>query len=153
MKRSSTLIVALFLATSLFSQDETIEKKSYLTARVNGDAPLLDGLINEEAWDQVEWGGDFVQFQPNEGEAPSQPTNFKILYDAKNLYIAIRAFDSEPEKIVKRMSRRDGFAGDWVEINIDSYFDKRTAFSFTASVSGVKSDEYISNNGDNWDSS
>jgi len=153
MKRSSTLIVALFLATSLFSQDETIEKKSYLTTRVNGVAPLLDGLINEEAWDQVEWGRDFVQFQPNEGEAPSQPTNFKILYDAKNLYIAVRAFDSEPEKIVQRMSRRDGFAGDWVEINIDSYFDKRTAFSFTASVSGVKSDEYISNNGDNWDSS
>jgi len=153
MKRSSTLIVALFLATSLFSQDEKIEKKSYLTARVNGVAPLLDGLISEAAWNQVEWGGDFVQFQPNEGEAPSQPTNFKILYDDKNLYVAIRAFDSEPEKIVKRMSRRDGFAGDWVEINIDSYFDKRTAFSFTASVSGVKSDEYISNNGDNWDSS
>ncbi len=153
MKRSSTLFVALILVTSLFSQDETIEKKSYLTARVNGAAPLLDGLINDEAWDQVEWGGDFVQFQPNEGEAPSQPTNFKILYDAKNLYVAIRAVDSEPEKIVQRMSRRDGFAGDWVEINIDSYFDKRTAFSFTASVSGVKGDEYISNNGDNWDSS
>ena len=51
------------------------------------------------------------------------------------------------------MSRRDGFEGDWVEINIDSYNDKRTAFSFTTSVSGVKGDEFISNNGNNWDSS
>jgi len=49
------------------------------------------------------------------------------------------------------MSRRDSFEGDMVEINIDSYYDKRTAFSFTASVSGVKGDEYVSNNGDDWD--
>jgi hypothetical protein len=74
------------------------------------------------------------------------------LYDDKNLYIAVRAYDSDPGQIVKRMSRRDGFDGDWVEINIDSYFDHRTAFSFTASVSGVKGDEAVSNNGDVWDS-
>jgi hypothetical protein len=51
------------------------------------------------------------------------------------------------------MSRRDGFEGDWVEINIDSYHDKRSGFSFTSSVSGVKGDEFISNNGNNWDGS
>ncbi|MDH5608652.1 MAG: carbohydrate binding family 9 domain-containing protein, partial [Cyclobacteriaceae bacterium] len=68
--------------------------------------------------------------------------------------VAILALDSEPEKIVRRMSRRDGFDGDYVSISIDSYDDNRTAFSFTASVSGVKSDEYISNNMDfdeTWD--
>lgn len=51
------------------------------------------------------------------------------------------------------MSRRDGFEGDWVEINIDSYHDLRTAFSFTLSVSGVKGDEFVSNDGNNWDES
>ncbi|MBC7873207.1 MAG: carbohydrate binding family 9 domain-containing protein [Ferruginibacter sp.] len=49
------------------------------------------------------------------------------------------------------MSRRDQFPGDWVEINIDSYHDLRTAFSFTISVSGVRGDEFVSNNGNNWD--
>jgi hypothetical protein len=39
------------------------------------------------------------------------------------------------------LSRRDEFPGDWVEINIDSYHDQRTAFSFTLSVSGVRGDE------------
>jgi len=51
------------------------------------------------------------------------------------------------------MGRRDDFPGDWVEINIDSYNDDRTAFSFTISASGVKGDELVSNNGNNWDSS
>jgi hypothetical protein len=113
--------------------------------------PKIDGILDDETWAQVKWSGDFVQYMPDYGKAPAEPTRFKILYDAKYLYVAVQAFDSEPDKIVRRMSRRDGFEGDWVEINIDSYHDKRTAFSFTASVSGVKGDEYISNNGDNWD--
>ena len=61
--------------------------------------------------------------------------------------------DGEPEKIEKRLSRRDGFAGDWVEINIDSYNDDRTGFSFTLTAAGVKGDEFISDNGNNWDGS
>ncbi|HEX5167937.1 MAG TPA: DUF5916 domain-containing protein, partial [Cyclobacteriaceae bacterium] len=130
-----------------------IKTKSYNTKWVDGKPPVIDGLIEDEAWGQVEWGGDFIERQPNEGIKPTQLTEFKILYDAKNLYIAIRAWDTEPNKIVRRMSRRDGFEGDWVEINIDSYFDKRSAFSFTATASGVRGDEYISNNGDSWDAS
>jgi len=90
---------------------------------------------------------------PHEGEDPSQKTAFKILYDRNNLYIAIRAYDSEPEKIAKHMCRRDIFKGDWVEVNIDSHHDLRTAFSFTVNAAGVKGDQTITNNGDNWDSS
>jgi hypothetical protein len=118
---------------------------------LKGDAPHIDGLSNDPAWEQVEWaGGDFRQRQPDKGKPASVQTKFKVLYDAKNIYVLIRALDPEPDKIVKRMSRRDGFEGDLVEINFDSYNDMRSAFSFTASVSGVKGDEYVSN-GDDWD--
>jgi hypothetical protein len=126
--------------------------KHYTTAWVKGTPPLIDGKLDDPAWEQVEWGGgDFRQLQPDKGKPASVVTKFKILYDEKNLYIGIRAFDPEPKKIVRRMSRRDTFEGDFVEVNIDSYYDKRTAFSFTSSVSGVKGDEYVSNNGDDWD--
>lgn len=146
------ILVLLSFAFRLFSQEpELPPTKSYTTAWKEGEI-VIDGKLDDDAWNQVEWGGDFIGHQPEYQVAPSQETQFKILYDAKYLYVGIRAWDTEPEKIVKRMSRRDGFDGDWVEINIDSYYDKRTAFSFTSSVSGVKSDEYVSNNGNNWDS-
>lgn len=148
------LTVLLFLAGWLPSLAQNDSTKRYTTARVQGSAPEIDGLINDEAWNQVEWaGGDFRQVMPDKGKPASVQTKFKILYDAKNLYVLFRCYDPDPSKIVKRMSRRDGFDGDWVEIHIDSYYDKRTAFSFTSSVSGVKGDEYVSNNGDNWDAS
>jgi hypothetical protein len=145
----STLLVFLFFYSE--AQDELPEQKSYTTAWVTGEVPVIDGRLDDPAWDQVEWGGDFVGHQPNYMAEPSQDTKFKILYDDKFLYVGIRAYDTNPDEIVQRMSRRDGFDGDWVELNIDSYNDKRTAFSFTASVSGVKGDEYVSNNGDDWD--
>ncbi|MCD4834491.1 MAG: carbohydrate binding family 9 domain-containing protein [Bacteroidales bacterium] len=141
-----------FLMLTTVAQENTTEKRFYNTKRISNGPPKIDGLIDNNIWDIVEWSGDFIQRSPNDGEEPSQETAFKVLYDDDNLYILIRAFDTEPEKIVRRMSRRDGFDGDWVEVNIDSYFDKRTAFSFTGSVSGVKGDEIISNDGDSWDS-
>ena len=140
----------LILNASSQSADTSITKKKYFTKRLNGNISL-DGIPDEESWNAIEWGGDFTQYQPNEGKPPSQATNFKILYDDKFLYIAYRAHDLAPDSIIKRMGRRDEFPGDWVEINIDSYHDLRTAFSFTLSVSGVRNDEFVSNNGNNWD--
>jgi len=162
MKNLSILLLATFFASvSLLAQSESPPdsttlpkiKKAYYTQRITNQAPDVDGMLNDTCWNQVEWGSDYIQLDPTEGVPPTQQTAFKILYDDKYLYVAFRCYDTEPAKIVRRMSRRDGFDGDWIELNIDSYFDKRTAFSFTTSVSGVKSDEFVSNNGNNWDES
>ncbi len=147
---TSFFLIVFFV---FFSFSLSAQKKQYHAKRITTDSPVIDGRLNDPVWNKAEWASDFKQSKPNEGEEPSQKTSFKILYDNNNLYIGIRAWDSEPEKIVKRMSRRDGFEGDWVEVNIDSYFDKQTAFSFTASASGVKGDEMISGDGKNQDAS
>ncbi len=141
-----------FISLTAYSTpaDSTIVRKKYFTKSFSGSI-TLDGIPQEEAWNAVEWGGDFTQVEPHGGKAPSQRTDFKILYDEKFLYIAYRCHDQAPDSIVKRMGRRDEFPGDWIEINIDSYHDLRTAFSFTVSVSGVRGDEFVSNNGNNWD--
>ena len=155
MFKNCLLIIGLIIISHTTfasnSGDTSIPKKRYDTKRLTGKTITLDGVPNEDAWNLVEWAGDFTQWQPNEGRRPSQPTRFKILYDNKFLYVAYDCYDSTPNLIEKRMARRDDFPGDFVEINIDSYHDQRTGFSFTTSVSGVRGDEFISNNGNNWD--
>ncbi len=149
--RARLLFLLFFYAISSSAQNTLSTTKSYTTAEKQSEI-TIDGFLDEPAWDQVEWGGDFVGHRPEYNVAPTQETQFKILYDDKFLYVGIRAFDTEPEKIQRRMTRRDGFDGDRVTFMVDSYYDKRTAFSFTACASGVKGEEYVSNNGDNWDS-
>ena len=118
------LLLAVYACPALSQNDST---KSYITARVAGEPPVIDGKIDDPAWEQVAWaGGDFRQVNPDKGKPASVQTRFKILYDLKNLYVVFRCYDPDPSTIARRMSRRDGFEGDWVEINIDSYYDKRT---------------------------
>ena len=135
MKKLTLTVLVLTCLCRIAVSQSTDTLESYTTKWVEGEAPHIDGHLDDAAWSQVEWGGgQFRQSNPNPGKAASVITKFKILYDAHNLYIGFRCFDPQPDKIVRRMSRRDGFEGDWVEINIDSYNDKRTAVSITSSV-------------------
>lgn len=142
------LCFALLLVAA--ASQSAAERRTYTTARA-GTPPRIDGRIDESEWSSVEWSDGFVQWEPTEGAAPTGDTRFKILYDDANLYLAYHAVDPEPDQVSSVLGRRDDFPGDWVEINIDSYFDHRTAFSFTASLSGTQGDEFISADGDNWD--
>lgn len=136
-------------ADKKFSNNQT-HPKAYNTKRVM-PPPVIDGLINDKAWDNVNWANDFVQSEPNEGDKPSFDTRFKILYDSDYLYVAIRCYDNAPEKISTPITPRDNFKGDWVDINIDTDLDNKTASSFTIKASGIRGDEYIRKDGWNWD--
>lgn len=140
--------ITLFLCYSsfLFSQE-----KVFTTQKVT--QPIKIDAILDDAWSSVEWQGDFVQRVPYDGQPATQQTKFKVLYDDDFIYVFIKALDSAPDSIVRRLSQRDSYQGDRVDIFIDSYNDKRTAFGFTASASGVKSDQIITADGDNWDDS
>ena len=140
------------LITAQDNQKEEVTKRIYTTKRLQ-KVPVIDGDISDDAWDVVEWSSDFTEKNPDEGTPPAYQTKFKVMYDAKFLYIAIRAFDDEPELIQQRLSRRDGFAGDRLNVIIDSYHDKRTAFVFTTTAAGVKGEEIVTQNGNNWDES
>jgi hypothetical protein len=113
--------------------------------------PKIDGLLNDNAWKSVNWSGGFVEFEPNAGKKPSQQTEFKIVFDNNYIYVAIRAFDSEPDKINRQFCRRDGGLGDMVAVSFDSYYDKRTAFFFGVTAAGVKDDIVFSNDGQTQD--
>ncbi len=149
MKRLTLLLILLFI--QIIPDKLFAEKKIYTTKRINSTAPVIDGHFNDSIWKIVKWEGDFIQRIPYEGKAPSEKTAFKVLYDDNNIYFAVRAYDDEPKKIVRRMSRRDDLEGDYLGISIDSYFDNLTAFTFYVSAAGVKKDEVVSNDGDKED--
>ena len=73
-----------------------------------------------------------------------------IQYDDKNLYVAFRAYDGEPEKIVRMAGVRDETVGDMVGLTFDSYRDYRTGFEFTMTAWGQKVDLVLFNPM-NWD--
>ncbi len=151
-------LISFFLyisaGTVIAQQLTTVSPKTYTTFEIDvAAAPSIDGNLADSIWESAEWATNFIEVNPDENTDPSEQTKFKILYDQKHLYIALKALDSEPETITNRLSRRDGFVGDRINVLIDSYHDLRTGFLFTVTTAGVRGDEFITDNGNNIDAS
>jgi hypothetical protein len=111
--------------------------------RVQGAPPVIDGNLNDPAWEYAPVATDFVQVEPHEGRSASERTEVRVLYDDEALYVAFRAWDSQPDSIVGQLTRRDQQSySDRVHVMVDSYHDRRTAFHFAVNPVGVKTDLY-----------
>ena len=144
MKKALLFSVILFIISSfaLFSQEEQL---SYRATRIDVP-PVIDGILTDYCWENIgEWYGPFTQQVPEEGTPETERTQVKILYDNYNVYVAFRAYDSEPEKINRWLSPRDQMRGDAVIIVFDSYADKRTAFAFGLTAGGTRLDFLVEN--------
>jgi hypothetical protein len=126
-----------------------------VTAARTASPPKIDGQIDAEEWAAATPYSDFVQSWPKEGEKPSQKTEVRVMYDDHTLYFGVICYDTEPEKIVYALGRRDSTPiSDLVEIAIDSAFDRRSAYYFSVNASGVLRDALIYgdiNLSDSWD--
>src|SRR5665647_854522 len=147
-------IFLFLLIIPLWLSGQDYEKRIYTTTRIS-TPPAIDGELDDEAWSHGEWGGDFFQYEPSEAAPVKQKTEFKVLYDDNNIYVAIKAYDTAPDSIMSRMTRRDDIDGDQVVVAFDSYHDLQTGFVFVVNAAGVKNDFVWVSDGqsedDTWD--
>lgn len=113
------------------------------------DAIKIDGLLDEPVWSTAEAATDFRQQTPSEGAPASEKTEVRVLYDDKNLYLGIRAFDADPARINARDLVRDSLfaTDDRIEIILDTYNDRRNAFRFSVNPLGTQQDALITDEG------
>ncbi len=149
--KTKLYLASLFLVTTnyLFAQNQP--KKEYFPGECAKNELSIDGKLDDPAWTKATWQDDFTQYEPSEGKKPSQRTEFAILLDENHVYVGFKCWDNHPDSIVQRLTQRDNVDGDLVAVQFDSYFDKRTAFSFFANAAGIKQDFIVSNDGENED--
>jgi hypothetical protein len=108
--------------------------------------PVLDGKLDDPAWQTAQAIDKFLEYEPNEGADPRFKTDFRVVHDDKNLYLMARMYDPAPDSIISLLSRRDvRTQSEQLKIIIDSYHDRRTAYQFAVNPAGVKRDFYVSN--------
>ncbi|MFT3803145.1 MAG: hypothetical protein QM766_18265 [Burkholderiaceae bacterium] len=104
--------------------------------------PLIDG---------------FAQVSPVAGAVPTRRTELRVWHDARTLFVAIRAFDPEPDEIVARQMRRDVegmLFEDQVTLVIDAEGAGRTGYLFAINANGAQFDALIYDGGQmryDWD--
>ena len=134
---------ALAQATSGSTEPVVPEKagKDLHAFRIAGEAPRIDGRLDDEVWLRAESRGDFVQNEPDNMAAPRERTTMQIAYDDRALYVAVRCQVLDPAGITTGLGRRDNLPpGDLLRLSFDPRHDHQNAYVFETNPSGMQSD-------------
>ena len=120
-------------------------------------AIAVDGRLDEADWQRASPARDFRQRDPDEGKAATEQTEVRFLYDDAALYVGARMFDSDPSKIARRLTRRDGDTdgiADFIIVGLDPLHDRLTGVKFLVTAAGSLGDGVLFNDSDSddtWD--
>ncbi|MDZ7716441.1 MAG: DUF5916 domain-containing protein [Balneolaceae bacterium] len=118
-------------------------ERSVSATQLKSGTVQLDGRLEEDIWKRVEFASRFVQREPNEGVDATERTEVAFVYDDEALYIGARMYSQAPSKMQQQLGRRDNQGNaERITISLDTYYDRRTARSFSVSVSGVRADYF-----------
>ncbi len=118
----------------------------------------IDGLLDEEGWQQAQITGDFVQNFPSDTSFALSKTQVQLIYNEQYLYIAAVCFEKKSGRYVIPSLKRDFNyqRSDAFAVYLDPANDKTNGFNFTVSPLGVQREGLIANGGlngvsTNWD--
>ena len=109
------------------------------------ETPVLDGSLNDSCWAELPVVKGFIQRRPNEGMAETEKTEVRLCRDAKILYVGVRCFDSQPDKIRAGVMQRDApvRGDDYFFILIDPFSRGRDGYYFRTNANGAKGEALI----------
>jgi len=131
----------LSLAQESELQERGVEAKSFRAVKV-ASAPVLDGKLDDEVWQQAERITDFHQSRPGDHAEPSEETELYVVYTEDALYVAARMYDSNPE-LISAPTIRHGQGlpfDDRLVIILDPFNQGRAGYRFETNLNGVRHD-------------
>lgn len=144
---SKLLIVVILIVSSaqIFAGESLVPQKT-------GTPPIIDGILDDPIWKDAVSVTNFKTYIPDFGKEASGETIAYLTYDSRNLYFAFRCFDSEPSKIKATLTTRDNiYQDDWVCINLDSFNDQQSLYTFYVNPLGIQMDSRVPSSVENED--
>ena len=145
--KNTVLITLLFALNSIKSNGQTEKKRSVFVKKIDQNI-LLDGVLDEDIWDQAEIVTDFWQMFPTDSLQSRNETIVKLLYDDTNLYIGSFSKGIGPNFRVSSLKRDfSARSNDNVTVLFDTFRDGQNAFLFGVNALGVQREGLISDGG------
>ncbi len=113
--------------------------------------PVVDGVLDEAVWQRAAVIDNFTQQEPAEGQPATERTEVLLLYDAAQLYIGVRAYDSNPNAIIATEMRRDSdrlLEEDNFQFILDTFSDSRNGYMFVTNPPGAKLEQQVFEEGE-----
>ncbi|MGH9340201.1 MAG: DUF5916 domain-containing protein [Acidobacteriota bacterium] len=162
MRRSIVFLACLALSDSgpLTAQSDPapVGAERRMTAVRTEEPIVIDGEMDESAWNLAEPATGFIQKIPQMGELATEQTQVRILYDDENIYLGVYCFDSAgAEGILVNDISKDFYTldSDGFQVVLDTFDDNRNTFLFATNPKGGRFDMQTGADGNagnsNWD--
>lgn len=136
----------IFIALNFmgFAQETYPEMKvKFISSEIS-----IDGNDLEEVWKTADSTYANWRHFPDESANFKNPTQLKILYDDKNIYLMCKAFSESDDYVVPSLKWDfSGRGSDKINFVFDTFSDGNIAYMFGSNMLGVKSDILVSNGG------
>ncbi|MGI9222763.1 MAG: DUF5916 domain-containing protein [Woeseiaceae bacterium] len=135
------MLPALASAQSIAVNDKRIDTFMF------EEAPVLDGVLDDDAWAFATAIEDVHQADPVEFGEPSEDSTFLVVYTPDALYVAAQFHDKEPDKIGAQILTQ----GDWswgedtLTVFIDPIGEGRSGYLFDLTPNGIRSQGVFEN--------
>jgi hypothetical protein len=117
-----------------------IERPQVAAMRATG-AIRVDGVLDEPDWARAAPITGFLLIQNREGQAPSESTAVRVLFDDARVYFGCRCWNRGPGAIRASLAPRDQVLElDNLAIQLDTYRDRHRAYTFGVNPYGVQFD-------------
>ena len=117
------------------------------------EAPVIDGILDDDAWAFGTVIQDLHEIEPNEFDPPSEKSIITVVYTRDALYLAGRFFDREPEKVSAMALRQGDYSpgDDSFTVIIDPFNNGRSGYAFDVTPNGVRNQAVYANvTNENW---
>jgi hypothetical protein len=155
VRKNSLILAGLLIATPVGAQEpprgglggqgaRSSLAKQATALQVPSSSVSVDGRLDEAFWEQALPIVDFVQKEPVEGVAPTERTEVRFVFDDEALYVGARMHSSGGRSAIQApLGRRDrGELAEYLLVSLDTYLDRRTAYTFGVTAAGVRLDHF-----------
>jgi hypothetical protein len=131
---------AVLLAVLLAPPARAVERERVAAVRAGGPV-RVDGVLDEADWARAGLVTALRRIEDREGEAPSESTEVRVLFDHAHVYFGFRCFHRGPGAIRGSLAPRDQILDlDYAGVLLDTYQDRHRAYAFAVNPYGVQLD-------------
>ena len=140
--KMTRISLLLLVAVSAAAQEGAPPRKQIAATRAES-LLRLDGRLDEPVWAAAPAMTGFVQRVPDEGAPATDETIVKFAYDESALWIGARMNAADATKIAAPVTRRDDVSqAEHILVSLDTFLDRRTAYTFGVTAAGTRADRY-----------
>lgn len=135
-------LIILLLAPQIMAQElGTSDSKQFEMVMLSEEA-IIDGVLDDEIWQQATLINDFHQIFPIEYATPSQRTEVRMYYTEDAVFVGVRFYDDQADQITAQALAQNSSirADDWFIVQLDTYLDRRSGYRFGMNPNGVRWD-------------